>query len=199
MTVLSLFSLEVIEKIFEDKWVSFKAKALYVNCLTHWFRKMNFQERELGEFYLFTSEIKNYDKWSSNFDELVLNGLLEFKNNKIIFYPVWSNFLDSEMIAYFSKEKQPSFEKFYQQMKSSEEMINLITYKTKLSKDVILQKMELFYFEQKALDMTYKDEQEFKRHFYNWVNHQANSEIIPIKQDANSIKILGLNNEKEKK
>jgi hypothetical protein len=192
MTVLSLFSLEVIEKIFENKKVSFKAKALYLNCLTYWFGKMNFEERNLGEFYLYTSEIKNYDKWSSNFDELVLSGLLEFKSNKIIFYAAWSNFLDAEMIIYFSKDKEPSFEKFYQQMKSSEEMINLITYKTRLPKDVILQKMELFYFEQKGLDTSYKDEQEFKRHFYNWVNHQANSEIIPIKQDANSIKILGL-------
>jgi hypothetical protein len=194
--VLSLFTLDVLDKIFNEKKITFKSKTLYLNCFFYWFKKMKLEDRNLSSFYLFLSEIKNFDKWEANFIELENQGVVSIKKDKVVFIDVWSQHLNSELIAFLTKQKC-GLDLFYEQMVSNKEMIKLITYKTRIDEKSILEKMELFYFEQKALNTTYKDEQEFKRHFYNWVNHQTYSENQQPKQEPSSIKILGLNNGKE--
>jgi hypothetical protein len=194
--VLSLFTLDVLDKIFDEKKITFKSKTLYLNCFFYWFKKMKLEDRNFSSFYLFLSEIKNFDKWEPNFIELENQGVVSIKKDKVVFIDVWSQHLNSELIAFLTKPKS-GLDLFYEEMVSNKEMIKLITYKTRIDEKSILEKMELFYFEQKALNTTYKDEQEFKRHFYNWVNHQTYSENQQPKQEPSSIKILGLNNGKE--
>jgi hypothetical protein len=194
--VLSLFTLDILDKIFDEKKITFKSKTLYLNCFFYWFKKMKLEDRNFSSFYLFLSEIKNFDKWEPNFIELENQGVVSIKKDKVVFIDVWSQHLNSELIAFLTKPKS-GLDLFYEEMVSNKEMIKLITYKTRIDEKSILEKMELFYFEQKALNTTYKDEQEFKRHFYNWVNHQTYLENQQPKQEPSSIKILGLNNGKK--
>jgi len=198
-TMYSLFTFEVIEKIFNQRAeakISSLAKMLYLNCLMGHFKDKEANEKNATGFELFRSEMKNYDKWEPQFIELHKANLISINSDMLIFHNHWGMFIDRSQFFIQDNIKitmGPEYLVEYQNyLIENKHLINLIAMKNKWTQTQILEIIDLFMKEQLALCTQYNIKQDCVRHFISWVGINAHKLNMNTQPNKSKNKIIGL-------
>lgn len=173
-TMLSAFTLLVIERIFaqESKTkLGAATQMLYINCLTNRFKKLDCIEANSHQFEMFESEFPNYSLWHPKLVELHRAGLINISGKTIIFINVWGKYIDRSV--YEKRELNIGFETktakdFKETLINNQSIIELCGLKHHSTPKQTNQLIEVFLYEQNALETKYLDEGALKKHFLNW-------------------------------
>jgi hypothetical protein len=195
----SLFTFEVIEKIFNqraEQKTSSLAKMLYLNCLMAHFRDKEANEKNATGFELFRNEIKNYDKWSTQFIELHKAKLISVTSDMLVFHNHWGTFLDRTEIVLKENIKitigAEHVEEYHNYLIENKHLVDLIAMKNKWTQTQILEVIDLFMKEQLALCTQYNSTQDCVRHLISWIGINAQKLNIKTQASKSKNKIIGL-------
>ena len=183
--MLKIINLYIIDRIFNQVAkckLSPKAQMLYINCLTHHFRYLDAKTYNCNAFNLMIDEFPKYDKYVDLLKELDNASLIEIYNGKILFYNVWSSFINKSLLDIPSQEiVQKSVVEFKEELLLSEQLIELSAMKYKISKTQVGKLIELFVKEQEAVKKCYLTYGDCVKHCTYWMatnHHKIPKEII---------------------
>lgn len=198
-TMYSLFTFDVIEKIFNqraEQKTSSLAKMLYLNCLMGHFRNKEASEKNATGFELFRNEIKNYDKWAMQFIELHKAKLITITSDMLIFHNHWGTFLDRTEIVLKENIKVTINAEYVEQYQNylieNTHLLNLVAMKNKWTQTQIIEVIDLFMKEQMALATQYNNTQDCVRHFLSWVSINAQKLNLKTQASKSKNKIIGM-------
>ena len=198
-TILDLITLNTLEQIFQERAahkISPEAKTLYQNCLIFHFKSKKINEKNLMSFHIFKGDVKNYYKWENTFKELENAKLITIHIQTIELHNNWGQFIDKKQLI-ISQEQNllestlKTADYFFEQLNQNQSLIDVTGMKHRIKKEIVIQMIELFVSEQKAIGTKYAKVEECNKHFMNWVTYNIpNNEI---KQDIvkSTSKILG--------
>lgn len=194
--MLTLINLHTIDKIFKEEAkskVSALATTLYINCITHYFRYKNNTFLNIPYFEINIKEIKNYDKFTIEFNQLCNATLIKIEQDKIVFNNVWKNYITKEKQFVNTKKVIINNDTLVSIKKSL--ILNVNLYELLKTKYQIRDKdttnlINVFMQEQLAQLKEYESNSNLIKHFIYWsalnnVNKQTN-EIV-----KSSAKLLG--------
>jgi hypothetical protein len=183
--MLKIINLYIIDRIFNQVAkckLSPKAQMLYINCLTHHFKHLEAKTYNCNAFDLMVDEFPNYDRYVDLLKELDEASLVEIYNGKILFYNVWSPFINKLLLDNPTQEVvQKSVVEFKEELLASEQLIELSAMKYKLSKTQVGKLIELFVKEQEAFKKCYLTYGDCIKHCTYWMatnHHKIPKEII---------------------
>ena len=146
--MLKIINLFIIDKILNQVAkckLSSKAQMLYINCLMYHFKYLDAKQYNCNAFDIMIDEFPNYDKFVGLLKELDNASLIELSNGRILFYNVWSSFINKSLLDNPTQEiVQKSVVEFKDELLLSEQLIELSAMKYKLSKGQVLKLIELF-------------------------------------------------------
>lgn len=191
--MLKIINLYIIDKIFNQVAsckLSAKAQMLYINCLTHHFRHLEAKTYNCNAFDIMIDEFPSFDKFKDLLKELDNASLVEISNGRILFYNVWSQFINKSLLDNPTQEilQKPILE-FKEELLSSEQLIELSMMKYKLSKLQVLRLIELFVKEQDSFKKCYLTYSDCIKHCTYWL--AQNHHKIPKEVVKSNNKMLG--------
>lgn len=194
-TMLSAITLLVLERIFAQESqakLGASTQMLYINCLTNRFKKLECLEVNSQQFEMFESDFPNYNFWYPKLVELHRAGLINIAGKSIVFKNVWGKYIDKSV--YDKKEINIGFDiktakDFKESLINNQAIIDLCALKHNSTPKQTNHLIEIFLFEQNALETKYLDEGALKKHFLNWFpkNIERTREI----RVASQTKLLG--------
>ena len=195
--MLHIITLHTIDKIFEEaeKQISAASKMIYINCLMHHFREKSATVVNAVAFEIFKNDLKNYDKFVKNFEELHKAGLVIVSHERITFQNMWGQHIDRTKLdkvnpMHFVGSFEFSLASTYKdEMLNSQSLIELLQMKHRLSKQHFIKLLELFVKEQDTFESKYKSYGECTKHFTFWLNN--NIDKLPKDTVKSSAKLLG--------
>jgi hypothetical protein len=186
-------TLHTIDEIFNNEAShkpSVYAIMLYINCLTHHFKKKEPYITNLSEFTLAKVSIPNHTSYVSLFAELEKASLIKIQDESYLFFNVWTKHMDiSSMNNDLFISKSFTCMDFKDQIYKSDQLIELCAMKYKISKAQVIKLMQSFFDEQSAIDTKYPNEQECKKHFLYWIAY--NKDKLASETVKSNSKILG--------
>ena len=197
--MLDLITLNTLENIYEHRAshkITPEAKTLYQNCLIFHFKDKIISEKNSTSFHIFKGDVRNYKKWENTFIELQNAKLLTLSAQTIEMHNTWGQFIDRKQLI-ISQEHNllestlKTADYFFEQLNQNQSLIDVTGMKHRIKKEVVIQMIELFVSEQKAIGTKYAKVEECNKHFMNWVTY--NIPDNSIKQDIvkSTSKILG--------
>jgi hypothetical protein len=191
--MLKIINLFIIDKIFNkvaNCKLSPKAQMLYINCLTHHFKHLEAKQYNCNAFDFMVYEFPNYDKYVTLLKELDNASLIELSNGRILFYNVWSSFINKSLLDNPTQEiVQKSVIEFKEELLLSEQLIELSAMKYKLSKGQVAKLIEFFVKEQEAFKKHYLTYTDCIKHLTYWMG--TNHHKIPKEIVKSNNKMLG--------
>jgi hypothetical protein len=185
----------VLERIFAQESqakLGASTQMLYINCLTNRFKKLECLEVNSQQFEMFESDFPNYNFWYPKLVELHRAGLINIAGKSIVFKNVWGKYIDKSV--YDKKEINIGFDiktakDFKESLINNQAIIDLCALKHNSTPKQTNHLIEIFLFEQNALETKYLDEGALKKHFLNWFpkNIERTREI----RVASQTKLLG--------
>ena len=140
--MLKIINLFIIDKILNQVAkckLSSKAQMLYINCLMYHFKYLDAKQYNCNAFDIMIDEFPNFDKFVGLLKELDNASLIELSNGRILFYNVWSSFINKSLLDNPTQEiVQKSVVEFKDELLLSEQLIELSAMKYKLSKGQVL-------------------------------------------------------------
>jgi hypothetical protein len=197
-TMLSIITLETIDKIFSERFeckVQPMSKILYINCLMGHFKNLEANEKNAIAFELFYSDIKGYETWKNNFTELHKAKATTLTPQFIIFNNLWGRYIDrssfNEKGTAIYESQLKTADHFKQELLGNQTMFEVTGMKHKLSKESMVQLIDLFVKEQEAISTKYENASECTRHFIYWA--RSNGSKLQTMPDVvkSTGKILG--------
>ena len=196
LTVINLYTIDMIFADCGDVKLKPLTKMLYINCLMHHFRDKKPTVANAVAFSIFISDIPNYDTYEKMFQELHKAGLVIIGISDVRFENVWGKHIDrtkldkvspQEYVAGFSFAKASGFK---EDMLKSDSLIELLQMKYKISRKQIETLISLFIKEQDAFEKQYSSYADCTKHFTYWIpNNISKAQSETVKTGA---KILGL-------
>jgi hypothetical protein len=194
-TMLSAITLLVLERIFAQESqakLGASTQMLYINCLTNRFKNLECLEVNGQQFEMLESDFPNYNFWYPKLVELHQAGLINIAGKTIVFKNVWGKYIDKSV---YDKNDQPfgfdikTAKDFEQTLINNQAIIDLCILKHNSTQKQTNQLIEVFLFEQNALETKYLNEGALKKHFLNWFpkNIERTREI----RVASQTKLLG--------
>lgn len=191
-----LLNFEVISRIFSEvatAKVSSMSKMLYINCLMHHFKDKQTTDEDSMAFEMFESDIKNYNKWKKNFEELHKAKIITITDKLILFNNTWGQFIDRTQIV-----KKPNLlaistaEGFREGLFQNKSAIEVIGMKYNVAQNKIISMMDIFIKEQEAIGTGYNDAGEVTKHFIYWFGSNINKVETKNETVTSKGKIIGL-------
>jgi hypothetical protein len=191
--MLKIINLFIIDRIFNQVAkckLSAKAQMLYINCLMHHFKYLDAKQYNTNAFDIMIDEFPNYEKYVGLLKELDNASLIEMSNGRILFYNVWSPFINKLLLDNPTQEiVQKSVVEFKEELMLSEQLIELSAMKYKLSKTQVGKLIELFVKEQEAFKKCYLTYSDCIKHLTYWMG--TNHHKIPKEIVKSTNKMLG--------
>jgi hypothetical protein len=184
-----LITLKTIKEIFDNAYckISPMAKMLYISCLTNHFDKLEKTERNLVGFELIKSEIL-FDRDKGFFEELHKAGLVRLDYCSVYFLNHWAKSIDLSKVE---KEKVNVSESQIRLYLNGHSFISLVCMNNSLSLEDIATLIDKFCIEQSALSKTYRNENECRLHFSNWIKYNKKKQDDRVVTKSKG-KILGM-------
>ena len=196
LTVINLYTIDMIFADCGNVKLKPLTKMLYINCLMHHFREKKPTVANAVAFSMFINDIPNYDTYEKMFQELHKAGLVVIGISDVRFENVWGKYIDrtkldkvspQEYVAGFSFAKASGFQ---DDMLKSDSLIELLQMKHKISGKQIETLIALFVKEQDAFEKQYSSYADCTRHFTYWIPNNVSKAVgETVKTGA---KILGL-------
>lgn len=195
MKASDYITLTIIDKIFTEKAIGELkplTKMLYINVLTHHFKNLDANEKNLSAFDMFKDKL-HFERFKENYHELHKANLITIMNDLVMFNNVWGSYIDrSKLIettqASFGSTMKTAIE-FKEQLSQNQQMIDVVCMKNRLTRLVAIKLLDMFILEQEATGAKYDNVSECIRHFINWSNSNASK----VGQSSSTqTKILGL-------
>ena len=191
--MLKIINLFIIDKILNQVAkckLSSKAQMLYINCLMYHFKYLDAKQYNCNAFDIMIDEFPNFDKYVDLIKELDNASLVELSNGRILFYNVWSSFIDKSLLDNPTQEiVQQSVVVFKEELLASQQLVELSMMKYKLSKLQVLKLIELFVKEQESFKKTYLTYSDCIKHCTYWM--ASSHHKIPKESIKSTNKMLG--------
>jgi len=186
--MLELITLKAIKDIFDNCRIelSLKAKSIYIQCLMLKFTDLEPTEENSSAFELLKSPI-GYENDKEAFYELHKNSLIRIEDIYITFLPAWRKYIDLNAI------KQPINDVSQKRIKEflcSQVFCEMLAMNYKLEMIEISNLIDKFAKLQSGLSKFYRNENECKVHFSNWIKFQIKSNEPKVVTKSKG-KILG--------
>lgn len=197
MIASDYITLTVIDKIFtekSEKELRPLTKILYINVLTHHFKNLEANEKNLSAFDMFSDKLQ-YSKFETNYKELHEARLITIGQTFITFNNVWGSYIDRSSLneikkaTYESSMKTAEF--FKEEMLKNQSMFEVIGMKHKLTRITLLKMIEIFITEQKAIQNKYENASEVTKHFIHWSGSYASKIHTTPEVVKSNNKIIG--------
>jgi hypothetical protein len=179
MIASDYITLSTLDRIFKEKAeIEIKplTKMLYINVLTHHFKSLEANEKNLSAFDMFPKDLQ-YEKFENQYQELHKAKLITIGNTFITFNNVWGSYIDRYSLneikkaTYESSMKTAEF--FKEEMLKNQSMFEVIGMKHKLTRITLLKMIDIFITEQKAIQNKYENASEVTKHFIHWSGSYA--------------------------
>lgn len=191
--MLRVISLFIIDKIFTlsgGNKISPNAQMLYINILMHHFRYLEAKQVNCEAFSFGIEEFPNFNKYKKLLVELESFNIIQITATKIIFYNMWSQYIDRSLLDVELKSFEPMGAiAFKDEMEKSEQLIELSAMKHKISKTHVVKLIDLFIREQDSFKKTYPNYGDCVKHFTYWLT--SNHHKIPKESIKSTNKMLG--------
>jgi hypothetical protein len=191
--MLRVISLFIIDKIFTlsgGNKISPNAQMLYINILMHHFRYLEAKEVNCVAFSIAVNEFPNFDKYKKLLVELESFNIIQITETKILFYNMWSQYIDKSLLDVELKRTEPQSPLLFKdEMEKSEQLIELSAMKHKISKTHVVKLMDLFIREQESFKKTYPNYGDCVKHFTYWLT--SNHHKVPKESIKSNNKMLG--------
>lgn len=196
LTVINLYTIDMIFSDCSDYKLKPLSKMLYINCLMHHFREKKPTVVNATAFDIFINDIPNYAVYERSFQELHKAGLVVIGISEVRFLNVWGMHIDRSKLDKVSPEEFVAgltfskASKFNEEMLKSDSLFELLQMKYKVSRKQIETLVSLFVKEQDAFDKKYTSFSDCIKHFTYWIpNNISKAQNETVKTGA---KILGL-------
>lgn len=196
MKASDYITLTIIDKIFTEKAnceLKPLSKMIYINILTHHFKNIDANEKNLSAFQLFPDEIK-YNQFQKNYQELHKAQLITIGEKYISFNNTWGSYIDRSSLAETSKAEYSNalntINTYKENIQKNQSLVELIAMKHRWNSTYFNKVMDMFFMEQEAVGTKYLHESECTRHFINWCNNNSNK--LNTQSNGNQTKILGI-------
>lgn len=176
MKAIELFNLTVLEKIYLNECknkLSTTSKVIYQNAIYKNINDKGFSISDLNSFNVELNHIKNFEKYKENFNELFKYKLISLNVEKTIitFNDVWVKYMNLGYLN-IGNVQMVKANDFKDEMYNSHSLYEAVKYKYKIKQNQVVQLLQLFFQEQLAIDKTYNNENEVRKHFIYWCSSQ---------------------------
>ena len=197
ISMLSLISLETIDKIFEARSSSklkSKHKSLYINCLFKHFRGLEATEVNALAFSFNKKDIPNFEKYESQFIVLHEVKVVYITEKEVDFLNVWGEHIDRTLLKAQTENgfNNPIYETMERELKQNQSLIGLIGMKQRLNPQQVHDYIEIFVKEQEAMNTKYRDISECTKHFIYWIPSNVKKEDVKISVVKSNSKLIGM-------
>jgi hypothetical protein len=187
--MLKYISLQYIDNVLNDNQtgkalVSAKSQLLYIRMLINRFRN----DKDARGGFIETSQKINFDTYKYELIELQSIGLIEIKFSneqyEYIIKPLWEKFIPVFMPDYSNVNNINKYEK---DLLSSEQTLEYVMMRERVSKDDAKKLLNFFIIEQKVTDKIYSNLQDAKKHFLAWVRTNNNHILSKVEKNKPNI------------
>lgn len=192
--MLKLINLWTLNQIFERAKtpLSGTCKMIYINCLMHYFDKLEASFENSVAFEIFDSEL-DYEKFEKHFVELHKAGFVIIKEKSIFFENHWGQFIDRSKLTLTGTEQKAHFHQntifsYEENLCNSEELRVHISRKYKLKEPQYKVLLNDFLEEQKGISRNYNDYKDVSSHFFYWCGKRTHN----LPEKGKSSQILGM-------
>jgi hypothetical protein len=196
MIASDYITLSILDKIFKEKAqmeVKPLTKMLYINVLTHHFKSLEANEKNLSAFDMFPKDLK-YERFKNKYQELHKAKLITIGNNVITFNNVWGSYIDRSKLIETAQAQYgfslSGIDKYKEQLLANQQMIEVVCMKNKLTRITAMKMLDMFILEQDATKIKYDNLYECTKHFINWAS--TNATRLGNNSSSNKTKLLGL-------
>lgn len=191
-----LITFEVIDRIFNECAtikVSSMSKMLYLNILMHHFKDKGMTDEESMAFEMFEEDIKNYEKWKRNFQELHKAKLITITDKMILFNNTWGQFIDrTQLVKKSTLLPMKTPDELREALMQNRSALDVLGMKYNVTPNRITQMMEIFIKEQQAIGTKYNDNSEMSKHFIYWFGSNINKIEVKNETVKSKGKIIGM-------
>lgn len=191
--MLKVINLFIIDKIFSKYGqgkLSPKAQMLYINIIMHHFRDLEAKSVNCAAFSMNNNTFPNFNKYKALLSELSEYDIIQVTDTNVIFYNLWSPYIDAKLLDLEKVSFEPKSPLSYQEeMNNAEQFIELTSMKHSLSKTHVVKLIDLFLREQESFKKTYSSYGECVKHFTYWI--ALNQHKVPKESVKSSKKMLG--------
>ena len=193
ISMLSLISLETIEKIFHEKpslALRSKHKSLYINCLSKHFKGLEATVENASAFVFKKSDIPSFEKYELQFQVLDVAKIVKISNDSIEFINLWGEHIDRSLLKEGSNN--PIYDSMEHELKQNQSLISLIGMKQRLNPQQVHDYIEIFVKEQEAMNTKYRDISECTKHFIYWMPSNIKKDDVKISVVKSNSKLIGM-------
>lgn len=199
--MLEIITLQVLRNIFDIECtsrMSAMSRMVYINSLIWHFEDKEANHANLKGFDISRLKIKNYSKFSKNYEEMQKCGLVIINEKSITFMDVWSKYIDKKRLDRISPEEfvamsnLKKIDQFEKELIGNKGLFELSRMKYKLTEAQVSKLVEIFIKEQKTTEKLYSGASDCIRHCTNWIgtNHEKLKTAISTPKSGG--RILGL-------